>query len=103
MADTFTINITVTEEVAPMVQANPIQSTSGGRLTEQSREDWEINSRLPEFLLPLHYDLYLHPDLQKGTFNGGYKNKKHPESSGQCHAVKCIDNERCKVVKREMR
>ena len=34
------------------------------------RKDWEENARLPEHLIPLHYQLYLHPDLQEGTFTG---------------------------------
>ena len=28
-------------------------------------EPWEKNVRLPKHLLPLHYDLYLHPNLGK--------------------------------------
>ena len=61
------------ESTAPMVQANPgkeSSTTEVGQSAEQGREEWEINSRLPEFLLPLHYDLYLHPDLEDGTFKG---------------------------------
>ena len=34
------------------------------------RKEWEENARLPEHLIPLHYQLYLHPDLQEGTFTG---------------------------------
>ena len=33
-------------------------------------EDWEVKARLPDHLIPLHYELYLHPDLQDGTFKG---------------------------------
>merc|ERR1712106_771829 len=31
---------------------------------------WERNVRLPKHLLPLQYDLYLHPDLDTGLFTG---------------------------------
>ena len=31
---------------------------------------WEKNVRLPRTVLPLHYDLYLHPDLETGLFSG---------------------------------
>ena len=31
---------------------------------------WENNVRLPKNVLPLHYDLYLFPDLQDGMFSG---------------------------------
>ena len=33
-------------------------------------EAWEQDVRLPSHLLPLHYDLYLHPDLVSGLFMG---------------------------------
>ena len=33
-------------------------------------EPWEKDVRLPSHLLPLHYDLYLHPDLDTGLFMG---------------------------------
>lgn len=29
-----------------------------------------IDFRLPSTVKPIHYDLYLHPDLKKGTFDG---------------------------------
>ena len=31
---------------------------------------WEKNVRLPENVLPLHYDLYLFPELETGMFSG---------------------------------
>jgi len=33
---------------------------------ENHMKEWESNVRLPEHLIPLHYDLYLHPDLETG-------------------------------------
>ena len=75
----YCIYISVNESTAPMVQTNPGKertesSAHSKSTTEQGREGWEINSRLPEFLLPLHYDLYLHPDLEDGTFKGNRQN-----------------------------
>lgn len=31
---------------------------------------WEKNVRLPSTILPLHYELYLFPELQEGMFSG---------------------------------
>ena len=35
-----------------------------------SSKMWESNYRIPESTLPLHYDLYLFPDLDQKTFSG---------------------------------
>ena len=31
---------------------------------------WETNLRLPRSVIPVHYDLYLFPDLEGGMFSG---------------------------------
>ena len=31
---------------------------------------WETNLRLPRSVIPVHYDLYLFPDLKTGMFSG---------------------------------
>lgn len=48
-------------EPAPDLEPKP---DSGGE------KRWERDVRLPSHLLPLHYDLYLHPDLASGLFSG---------------------------------
>ena len=50
------------------VQAGPDGTLAP--LTPTRIGGWEENARLPEHLLPLHYELYLHPDLEEGTFKG---------------------------------
>ena len=38
--------------------------------TQVATEPWEVEYRIPRTSLPVHYDLYLHPDLASGLFTG---------------------------------
>lgn len=37
---------------------------------KEAVQPWEANIRLPRSVVPMHYDLYLHPDMQAGLFQG---------------------------------
>ena len=38
---------------------------------------WETNLRLPRSVIPVHYDLYLFPDLNNGMFSGKCDSYNH--------------------------
>ncbi|XP_057378962.1 glutamyl aminopeptidase-like [Daphnia carinata] len=57
---------TTTVETTPIVES----TTMAGSTTPQLTEPWELDYRLPSDTLPLHYEIYLHPDLVSGTFTG---------------------------------
>lgn len=59
-------------ETTAIVETTPItESTAMARsTTPQLTQPWELNYRLPSDTLPLHYEIYLHPDLTSGTFTG---------------------------------
>ena len=51
------------------------EGSEGRPLPEEEEElelhhPWEKEVRLPRSLVPLHYDLHLHPDLETGLFKG---------------------------------
>ena len=49
-----------------------IQTTTAASTTTEKLpgEKWEKDPRLPKHLLPLHYNLWLHPNLNTGLFSG---------------------------------
>ena len=44
--------------------------TNNDENTTKSAPGWETDYRIPQSTQPLHYDVYLFPDLKKDTFNG---------------------------------
>ena len=56
-------------ETSELVQTTTATTT----VSKDNKEDgqpWEVDPRLPKHLIPLHYDLWLHPDLETGLFKG---------------------------------
>ena len=53
-------------------ELEPEAELKGGRRSNAALlvHPWEKNPRLSREVLPLHYELYLHPDLDSGTFMG---------------------------------
>ena len=42
----------------------------GERSNVGNRKPWEEDVRLPRHIIPLHYDIYLHPNLETDLFSG---------------------------------
>lgn len=57
-------------ELSTSTTPTTAMSTIPGSTTKEPTEPWEKNYRLPTDTLPLHYEIYLHPNLVTGTFSG---------------------------------
>jgi len=57
-------------EPEPEITVNDTKEPISVPEPESNLKDWERNVRLPKHLIPHHYDLYLHPNLETGLFNG---------------------------------
>jgi len=64
------LNTEVSSEQISGTDAQPEPEPESEVGDESEIPEWERNVRLPKHLLPLHYDLYLHPDLDTGLFTG---------------------------------
>ena len=58
------------EQAYPEVEPEVEPEGGDGSDAALLKHPWEKNPRLSREVLPLHYDLYLHPDLDSGTFMG---------------------------------
>ena len=56
-------------ETSELVQTTTAPTTSS-KADKKDGQPWEVDPRLPKHLIPLHYDLWLHPDLESGLFKG---------------------------------
>ena len=80
----FSVDFQGSESTEKLIQSAPAPSNpvvgNGIVVVEEKtelKEPWEKDPRLPKHLIPLHYDLYLHPNLNTGLFTG---NKISPKS-----------------------
>ena len=66
------------EQLIQSPPSNPVVGNGIVVVEEKSelKEPWEKDPRLPRHLIPLHYDLYLHPNLNTGLFTGNRLNSK---------------------------
>jgi len=49
---------------------SPVSVSTTTSSVSTSGKKWETDIRLPKHLVPLHYDLWLHPNLKTGLFTG---------------------------------
>ena len=79
----FSVDFQGSESTEQLIQSAPAPSNpvvgNGIVVVEEKtelKEPWEKDPRLPKHLIPLHYDLYLHPNLNTGLFTGNKINSK---------------------------
>ncbi len=70
------LDFTGRESTEQLTQSAPLSPVVGNGIVvveeekAELNEPWEKDPRLPKHLIPLHYELYLHPNLNTGLFNG---------------------------------
>ncbi|XP_068219694.1 glutamyl aminopeptidase-like [Palaemon carinicauda] len=61
---------TTTQRLTTTPRPRPPIETPTTTTTEAHKEPWEREYRIPRSTIPIHYDLFLHPDLETGRFEG---------------------------------
>lgn len=69
----------------------------------KSLQPWEKDVRLPRNIIPLHYNLFLHPEIQNATFSGKVEIELNVTSPAIFLAVhtKALDITETKLAKGE--
>lgn len=69
------------EEPVEGVTDRPVEIATSPKPVEPDADlpvnPWEREIRMPKSVIPLHYDLYLFPDLNEGLFSGNSSVREH--------------------------